>query len=52
MKFERVFWSKLTKLFKIHPTLTKSDRIWRHGTISENMLEMISSKLSISLENS
>jgi hypothetical protein len=50
MRAERIFWNKLkAKLVKMHPTLTKSDLIWRDGTISD-MLEMISSKLGITAE--
>lgn len=50
MKAERILWSKLkAKLIEIHPTLTKSDLIWRNSTIS-GMLEIISSKLGISAE--
>lgn len=50
MKAEHIIWSKLkAKLIEMHPTLTKSDLIWRNGTISD-MLEIISSKLSMTTE--
>ena len=44
---EYALWGGLKdKLIKIHPTLTKSDLLWRNGTVN-SMLEMISSKLGI-----
>ena len=49
-KTEHILWSEMKdKLSKIHPTLTKSDLIWRNGTITD-MLEMISSKLGVTVK--
>lgn len=44
---EYIFWDEIkSRLIKIHPSLTKSDLIWRDSSISD-MIEMISSKLGI-----
>lgn len=44
---EYILWDGLKdKLIKLHPTLTKSDLLWRNGNVS-SMLEIISSKLGI-----
>lgn len=44
---EYIFWDEIkNRLHKIHPSLTKSDLIWRNGSISD-MIEIISSKLGI-----
>ncbi|MDY0201469.1 MAG: hypothetical protein RBR40_10835 [Tenuifilaceae bacterium] len=48
-KTELIAWSELKpKLVRLHPTLTKADLIWRHGTTNE-MVEMISSKLGLTV---
>jgi hypothetical protein len=49
-KTERILWSELkVRLVRRYPTLTKSDLIWRHGSIDE-MLDTISSKLGVTVQ--
>jgi hypothetical protein len=43
--FDYKYWDEIKiKLFKMYPSLTRSDLLWRHGS-KDDLLDMIANKL-------